>query len=126
LPVELDQYRAVGPHEGWLRSAILALKYGEETARAPHLAAFMSPVLASIDTWDWLVPVPLHPSRQRDRGFNQAELLARNAIQDSDRVVTALIRRTRATPQQVGLGNVARRQNVQGAFAVPDPSAVAG
>ncbi len=126
LPNEFTQFRSVAAYEGWLRQAIVSLKYGEETGRAAHLAPFLGPVLESLDSWDWVVPVPLHPSRQHDRGFNQAELLARGAVSDPDRVVTALIRRTRATPQQVGLGNVARRQNVQGAFAVVAPSLVAG
>lgn len=126
LPEEIAQFRAVAAYEGWLRAAIVSLKYGEETARADHLAGLVSPLMDTLDRWDWIVPVPLHASRHRDRGFNQAELLARDATSDRDRVVTALIRRTRATPRQVGLDAVARRQNMQGAFEVVDPRVVSG
>jgi len=124
LPAEIAQFRAVGPYDGWLRAAILALKYGEETARARPLAELIAPLLNTLEPWDWLVPVPLHAKRQRDRGFNQSELLASEMALDKGKIVTALIRRTRSTPHQVGLNAAARRVNVKGAFAVVDPSVV--
>jgi ComF family protein len=126
LPSEIAQFRTVGSYGGWLRAAILAMKYGEETARAKPLAELIAPLLSTLGPWDWLVPVPLHVRRQRERGFNQAELLARAMAIDEDKIVTALIRRTRATPHQVGLDAAARRENVRGAFAVVDPTIVLG
>jgi ComF family protein len=126
LPDELSQFRALGPYEGWLRASILSLKYGEETARAAHLGDLLAPLMGTLSQWDWVVPVPLHDQRLRDRGFNQAELLARRLTPDRDRVVTALIRRMRATPQQVGLDASARRRNVAGAFAVINPGVISG
>jgi competence protein ComFC len=126
VPQELHQFRAVGPHAGWLRQSILALKYGEEQARAEYLGVRLRPLLASLEPWDWIVPVPLHIRREQDRGFNQAELLARAAVDDQEFVVTALIRRTRATPQQVGLDAQTRRSNLQGAFAATSPELTRG
>jgi ComF family protein len=82
--------------------------------------------MCTLNQWDWVVPVPLHEQRFRDRGFNQAELLSRRLTPDRDRIVTALIRRMRATPQQVGLDASARRRNVAGAFAVVDPGVISG
>ncbi|MCD6289487.1 MAG: ComF family protein [Anaerolineae bacterium] len=69
-------------------------------------------------TGDCLVPVPLHPERERERGYNQAALLAQVL---GDRlglpVVANAIRRTRATQPQVHLDASARWENVMGAFA---------
>ncbi len=74
---------------------------------------------------DRLVPVPLHSQRLRERGYNQAALLAR-AVGDVlgvPALPTALVR-SRQTRSQVELGAQERRENVRGAFAVP-PAAVA-
>jgi len=77
--------------------------------------------------YDLIVPVPLHRTRQRDRGFNQAELLA---IPVSARLATPLDRtvlhRPRATPPQSQLDALARRANMQQAFAVTQAARVHG
>jgi ComF family protein len=66
-----------------------------------------------------LVPVPLHPHRQRDRRYNQSAELARVIARETGlRVDTELVRRTRKTRQQVGLSGDGRQRNVAGAFAV--------
>ena len=65
-----------------------------------------------------LVPVPLHPARQRERGFNQALELARPLAQQLPvRLAPELVRRTRATAEQVSLAAGERRRNLRGAFA---------
>jgi ComF family protein len=64
-----------------------------------------------------VVPVPLHPRRLRERGFNPAALLARWIARDAGaRFEAGLLRRVRDTPSQTGLGRRARRTNVGGAF----------
>ncbi len=64
-----------------------------------------------------VVPVPLHPSRLRSRGFNPATLLARTlARQHGLRLDPVALHRTRATQSQTGLDRAARRKNVRGAF----------
>lgn len=66
---------------------------------------------------DLLVPVPLHPRRLRDRGFNQAALLARGIARSwGVPVAPRALHRVRDTPTQTGLGRQARRRNVAGAF----------
>jgi ComF family protein len=122
----LSQFRAYGPHAEWLRHAIHSLKYEEETARARHLGGLLSPLVQSLDPWDRIVPVPLHSGRQRERGFNQAELLAHYAVDDKTKILPALVRRIRATPQQVGLDAVSRRKNLEGAFAAVQPEQTVG
>jgi competence protein ComFC len=126
IPSELNQFRALGPHSGWLQQAIHALKYGEETARARHLGGLLRPVVTTLDPWDWVVPVPLHIGRQRERGFNQAEMLAQFAVEDKAKILPALVRRIRATPHQVGLDAASRRQNLLGAFAATEPELTIG
>jgi ComF family protein len=66
---------------------------------------------------DLIVPIPLHPRRLRERGFNPAALLAR-ALAREHKIPADLValRRTRETPSQTGLSRVQRRRNVRDAF----------
>lgn len=67
---------------------------------------------------DAIVPIPLHPRRLRERGFNPAALLARSLARErSRRCLCVALQRLRDTPSQTGLGVAARRANVRGAFA---------
>ena len=68
---------------------------------------------------DWIVPVPLHPRRLRERGFNPAALIARELVSATGaRFAPRALVRIRDTPSQTGLGRDARRRNVTGAFIV--------
>ena len=74
-----------------------------------------------------ILPVPLHKARQRERGFNQAWLLARHLsrwtqVPLMDRVLV----RHRSTTAQAGLSRKQRRRNIQGAFRVADRAAIRG
>jgi ComF family protein len=66
---------------------------------------------------DLIVPVPLHPTRERERGYNQSERLATRLSQLSDHPLANALIRTRATSPQVTLGAEERFVNVVGAFA---------
>jgi competence protein ComFC len=72
--------------------------------------------------WDGIVPVPLHPARQREREFNQAERLARHLSAESGIPLrTDIVRRTRPTRVQASLDRRERARNVAGVFEiVPD------
>lgn len=113
----VDAIRAVAAMDGWLRPAIHALKYGDEWARAEPLGEVLAGVLPSLGARDGLVPVPLHPSRLRHRGYNQSELLARGAGRIGGLPVLPLLAKVRATEAQVGLDAEERAANVVGAFA---------
>jgi ComF family protein len=106
-------------YEGPLRQAILALKYqGQRRLSGPLGDLMASAARAIAPQLALIVPVPLHASRVRQRGYNQAELLARRCGSRLGMPVRAdLLARTRATPPQVGLDADARRINVAGAFA---------
>ncbi len=121
---------SLGPYDGSLRVIIHELKYRGRRRAAAQLAHRLDreprvrDVLGGADV---LVPVPLHPRRRRERGFNQAELLAvelgrRAAVPVSS---GTLVRRT-DTASQAGLTAARRRANVAGAFAVRHRSRVAG
>ncbi len=116
------------PLEGLVRSAVIALKYRRQRQVAPFLAAILVEALDQRPlTVDCLAAVPLAPGRLRARGFNQSELLAAMCA-DARAIPLArnLLVRTRETDQQTRLTAVDRRSNVQGAFSVVDPEAVAG
>lgn len=126
LPSALHAVRSVAAYDGWLREAIQAFKYHGETARAEHLAAILAPLLADLEPFDYLCPVPLHPKRQRRRGYNQSRLLAEGVARIRGYRVKEVAVRVRETEQQARLGATARQANVQGAFAVSPAAQVHG
>jgi ComF family protein len=75
-------------------------------------------VLDRGEHFDAVVPVPLHRSRLRRRGFNQAELLARGVAAGLNAPFSDTLRAVRKTRDQVELSAADRRANVAGAFAV--------
>lgn len=120
--------RAATPFEGPVRQAIHRLKYSNLTAVAPTLAGLLRRAYAEAG-WaaDLVAPVPLHPARQRRRGYNQAERLARPlAVALALPMMSGCLRRVRATADQIGLDAGGRSANVAGAFAVARPASVAG
>jgi ComF family protein len=113
----LDGVRAAFEMEGTPRRLVHALKYEYVRALAPLMAAHIAPLAAELHL-DAAFPVPLHPSRQRERGFNQAEVLRRAA---GLALATGELRRSRRTDRQVGMHLGERRSNVSGAFAYTGP-----
>ena len=73
-----------------------------------------------------VVPVPLHWRRRYQRGFNQADLLARLVARQRRIPSSIVLRRTRATLSQAGLSHAGRRRNMSGAFACRRPGLVKG
>jgi ComF family protein len=121
---------SLGPYEGALRIAIHQLKYAGRRRAARRLVAELladESAFRLVATSDLVVPVPLHPRRLRERGFNQAALLAQEIARRADRAFCpdALVRRVDTLPQ-AGLTAAVRRRNVRDAFAVRRRPAVAG
>lgn len=116
----LDEQRACAYHGGALRQAIHEFKYQDLQSLAVPLGRLMAdhwPILAPQLDFDSIVPVPLHPRRQRQRGYNQSALLAQelgSCLQKP--VVEDVLVRIRATMPQVGLNPLERQNNVRGAF----------
>lgn len=113
---EDDPVGAAYEYGGPLARAITRMKYSDR----PDLARPLGHALARgapIARPDAIVPVPLHPKRLAERGFNQTALLARPLarLMGAPLVLRALVR-TRDTPRQATLSRAARLQNVDGAF----------
>jgi len=108
-------------HGGELRRALQRLKYGGSGRIAIPLAHASAPGLAALTAVSGplpLVPVPMHAARERQRGYNQAALLARALGAEAGLPVRDLLERRRATVPQHGLGKAARLHNLRGAFAL--------
>lgn len=111
---------AIGPYEGTLKAIVHALKYDPRRTIARRLAGHMRLCGHEVlDGADAVVPVPLHRTRERTRGFNQARELARHLGLP---VIDAL-ERTRRTSAQADLPAAKRQVNVRGAFALSVPAA---
>ena len=159
---EFDLARSYGLYAGNLRAAILQLKFNRRERLGHRLGELLRPtlqpiadILRKIDFArepPLLIPIPLHAARERERGFNQSELLARGLAKalrsGASRSVEApfpwahvprrvrayeswsldvqrhCLRRTRATIPQSGLSLSARRENVRGAFEVLKPDLI--
>jgi competence protein ComFC len=118
---EWEGLLAYAYYDGALREAIHQFKYEDLRCLAPRLAGLMAEGWQVLAPDGWLpqaiVPIPLHPSRQRQRGYNQASLLARElGVYLHCPVVEGALIRVRATAPQVGLGVEERRANVHRAF----------
>lgn len=107
----------LAPFDGAVRSLVHAVKFGGR----PRLAVWAGRRLGNaIADARWpvarVVPVPLHPARRRERGFDQAERIARGASQVLRRPCWSGLSRQRPTGRQARAGALARRRNVGGAF----------
>jgi len=117
---------AYGSYEGALRELIHLLKYNGVRPAANVLAGLLAEAFNALESSFkqdavLIVPVPLYKSKQRQRGFNQAELVASAALKvASGRFLMApgILQRVRDTHSQIGLTSHQRRENMRGAFAV--------
>lgn len=132
-----DRARSAGVFDRCLATLVHRFKYSGRAGLAQPLGMLMQAVL--LDNWsrediDWVVPVPLHRKRLRERGFNQSLLLAQTwaspakgcpAAWPGLPVAPDLLRRTRSTASQTGLGRRARVANLKNAFRVGPGKSVA-
>ncbi|MFZ1142676.1 MAG: ComF family protein [Candidatus Sulfotelmatobacter sp.] len=132
---------AYGRYESGLRELIHLLKYNGVRPVAKVLGGLLAEALAALEpafeqlTFEpptiLVIPVPLYKAKRRQRGFNQAELIARAALKFrpvSERLQLApdILLRTRDTASQIGLSSHQRRANLRGAFAVNRAAEVTG
>ena len=129
---------SAGVYEGAMRHAIQAFKYDRMSALAPELGRRLAEAIATMAADApremLVVAVPLHRERMAQRGFNQARLLASEAIRILAtrhpawqlELSSRMLVRQRSTESQAGLTPRQRRLNLRGAFLVSDPEAVRG
>jgi ComF family protein len=120
--------RACGLYEGVLRASVLALK------REPYIRRRLLQSVLSVQRGapladaNLIVPVPLHAKRERERGHNQAAVLARELARVTGLELDehVLVRRTHTERHRAGMDARARRESVAGAFEVRAPKQISG
>jgi ComF family protein len=124
---------AYGSFEGGLRDLIHLLKYEQVLPAAGLLGIMLAEAIHKLETDSGptvVIPVPLHRSKRRQRGFNQAELIVRAAMKklgtSNLELATDVLERCRATESQIGLTRPQRSRNLRGAFRVVHLSRVLG
>lgn len=125
---EFAAARACGPYAGALRASVLSLK------REPFVHARLARLLAAaasrepVSSATLVVPVPLHIERERERGFNQASLLARSLAKHTGLRLDewSLARVSHSARHRAGMDARARLETVENAFAVTRPRLVEG
>lgn len=127
---------AYGSYDGELRELIHLLKYNSVRPAAGVLGRLLADAVAVLDSefaqgQVVVIPVPLYKGKRRQRGFNQAELMAHAALKllperGRFQLEGDVLFRARDTHSQIGLTSHQRRENLRGAFAVPRAEKVNG
>jgi len=123
-----DRARSFAIHDDALSEAIVLLKYEEVARLGDWFAARLAEIVfRSPGDWraDVLVPVPLHPQRRRERGYNQAELIARPLAKRLNlKFQPHFLMRTKPRPPQLLLSRTERWASVRGAYATREGAKV--
>jgi len=125
---------AYGSYDGGLRDLIHLLKFENVRPAAPVLGDLLASTIGQLESSMpvgkiAVLPVPLFKRKQAQRGFNQAETIARAALRQVQRperfeLQTGVLLRVRETGSQIGLTRHQRRENLRGAFVVNDPTRI--
>ncbi len=122
--------RSLGTFDDHYKTLIHRLKYEHKIPLGKRLAQRLGEQLTQDKDFincDLVIPVPLHKSRQRQRGFNQSEILAEGVSQVTKiPLATKILMRKKNTKDQTHLDIQQRKENVKGAFAVTQPEMVMG
>lgn len=121
--------RAVGTYDGALKELISEFKFYGRRDLAEGLGVLMAREASHerrMRNCDIIIPVPLHPVRLNERGYNQAELLARELGACLGIRVEDSMERVVGPGEQNKLGRQLRRDHIRGAFSVPYPKKIAG
>jgi ComF family protein len=127
---------AYGSYDDELRALVHLLKYDGVRPAARVLGKMLAQAMAELEgsfgrAQVLVIPVPLYKGKRHQRGFNQAELIARAALKhfparERFELATGVLERTRDTHSQIGLTSHQRRANLRGAFAVSSAARVIG
>jgi ComF family protein len=111
-------------------AVIYAIKYGARADLACALGRVMArhPDVQALHPDAAFLGIPIHPARRRERGYNQAQLLAKGLSMQTGHALVdeGVVVRQRYTPTQTSLGQYDRQRNVHSAFAVPSPPLIKG
>ncbi len=127
-PPRYGKLRSIAFYQTTLQQAIHLFKFEKKKVFAPHLTRLINahiPIDCCIADYDFILPVPIHKKRLRERGFNQATLLAKGIAQpEGVPVLTDALIRHKHTAAQSSLGMEARQHNITGAFKIPNPEVI--
>jgi ComF family protein len=127
---DYDQARAVASFETIIMDAIHKFKYGRNITMGNSLGSLLADFTFpdfDFSEYSMLIPVPLHIKKLRERGFNQALLLAGKVAKKYGLPINfSLLKRRRFTLTQTGLNKTEREKNIRGAFYMTDRKKVAG
>jgi ComF family protein len=120
--------RSVGKYEGALRASVLRLKHEPHVATRLARLLFETQRRPPLDAATRVVPIPLHRERERERGFNQATIIARALAAQTHLPLDewSVARTTHSERHRAGMDARARRETVEDAFRVVRPRLVAG
>lgn len=116
-----ERARSFGVFDGHLKDLIGRFKYAGEQPLAEPLGRLLLDAAQehlTLPDYEAVVPVPLHPDRLRERGFNQAFLLARPLSREVRIPIVQALKRDVLAPPQVGSGGAARASNIAGVFSL--------
>ena len=116
---------ALYPYQSPLKEAIHLFKYHGKVSLARPLATLMCRALIHYPNVDYIIPVPLHPHRLREREYNQSLLLADHISRHiKTPVLCHVLLRTRHTPPQTTLSRSTRLKNLRRAFHINNPNQI--
>lgn len=119
MSVHFDEARSAVNYVDNAQNLVLRLKFGNSPYLAEYMSRYMLDTLLFTD-WDidCITFVPLHKTRRRKRGYNQAELLAAALAEYTDKPCSALLEKTVVTPTQARSNREERLKNLRGTFSV--------
>lgn len=122
MPFSLERVRALGSYRVPYVNLVHALKYNGKTVLAGLLGNLLAALVlqdAALASCEVVCAVPLHPARRRERGYNQAELLAQVVAEQTGKPLLDAVVRRRNTPSQTNCqSDEARQRNLRDAFAI--------
>jgi ComF family protein len=124
--VNFDTAYSFGSYEGPLRQLIHLFKYGKVESLAKPLSRLLARSLPQNESFDCIIAMPMHWRKHWERGFNQAELLARPIARRYGLKLSSNLRRARYTKSQAGLTEPQRRENLRGSFRLRRPEEISG
>jgi ComF family protein len=124
IKLSLERIWSVAVYDGVLRELIHQFKYKEKKYLANPLGKLLVDFVEEYleeERFDYIVPIPLEKARQKKRGYNQAELLARVLGEEVNKpILTNLVKRRKKTKPQFGLKKEERFENLSGAFEISE------
>ena len=124
--VNFDAAYSFGSYEGPLRKLIHLFKYAKVETLALPLSRLLVQAMPIDERFDLVIAMPMHWRKRWERGFNQAELLAKPLAKRCGLKVSTTFGRKRYTKAQAGLTEVQRRENLKDSFCVRNAQQIAG